>query len=247
MPVASLFDELKRRNVFRVAVAYTVVAWLVLEIAEILIPIMKLPDWTLAMVLFIGIVGFPFALVFAWAFELTPEGIKRAEDVAPGEENTGKTLNRVIIAVLGLAVVLLLADRLLVDQAALETVAESDAQTGETEPKSIAVLPFVNMSDDPEQEYFSDGISEELLVGLAYFDDLQVAARTSAFSFKGQNADVTIRCWKGPCARRDKGCGLLPSSSTSKMAFTSGPAPSTGSSMTSSPSRMRSPRRSSAP
>jgi hypothetical protein len=91
--VSSLFTELKRRNVFRVAVAYLVVAWIALEVAEILIPIMKLPDWTLAMVLFLGIVGFPFAVVFAWAIELTPDGLKRAEEVAPGEVNTGTTLN----------------------------------------------------------------------------------------------------------------------------------------------------------
>jgi TolB-like protein/Tfp pilus assembly protein PilF len=149
---------------------------------------MKLPDWTLAMVLFIGIVGFPFTLVVAWAFELTADGLKRTDDVHPEESiagDTGTTLNRIIIGLLGLAVILLLADRLLVDQAA-----EGDPVEASTEPKSIAVLPFVNMSNDPEQEYFSDGISEDLLVGLAHFDKLRVAARTSAFSFKGQNTDI---------------------------------------------------------
>ncbi len=195
--MASLYTELKRRNVFRVAVAYVVVGWVVLQVAEITAPLMQLPDWTVPMALFFGIVGFPFAIVFAWAFELTPEGLRRTEDVHPEESitaATGANLNRAIIGLLALAVTILLADKLLLSPerpATDDTSVEAQIDEAEAQgPKSIAVLPFVNMSPDPEQEYFSDGISEELLNGLSRIEDLRVAARTSSFSFKGKNPDI---------------------------------------------------------
>ena len=201
--MASLLTELRRRNVFRVAVGYLFLAWVVLQITDLLAPALLLPEWTLSLVTFLGILGFPFALFFAWAFELTPEGIKRSEDVAPEESITGQTagaLNKLIIALLCAAVAILLADKylnfgaLLAPPAAeVELAAEPAAMPVEedSKPRSIAVLPFVNMSDDPGQEYFSDGISEELLNALAQIRELRVAARTSSFAFKGKNQDIT--------------------------------------------------------
>ncbi len=193
--MSGMFEEMRRRNVFRVAAAYLVVGWVVLQVAELIVPILHLPDWTITMTFYIGLVGFPFALLFAWAFELTPEGLKRSEDVDPEysiAQSTGHTLNRAISGLLAVAVIILLADRFLLDresgESAEATPGESLAAGGES--RSIAVLPFVNMSDDPQQEYFSDGISEELLNGLAKIQELRVAARTSSFAFKGQNQDI---------------------------------------------------------
>ncbi|RLQ23316.1 hypothetical protein DWB85_01820 [Seongchinamella sediminis] len=193
---------MKRRNVFRVAVGYLVLAWVVLQITDLVAPALLLPEWTLSLVTFLGILGFPFALFFAWAFELTPEGLKRSADVEPHESITGQTagaLNKVIIALLGMAVAILLADKYLdfgallappaAEQQAAAEPAPAPAEKGK--PRSIAVLPFVNMSDDPEQEYFSDGISEELLNALAKIRELRVAARTSSFAFKGENQSIT--------------------------------------------------------
>ena len=201
--MASLLKEMKRRNVFRVAVGYMVLAWVVLQITDLAAPALLLPEWTLSFVILMGILGFPFALFFAWAFELTPEGIKRSTEVDPQESITGQTagaLNKLIIALLCAAVAILLADKylnfgaLLAPPAAeVELAAEPAARPVEedSKPRSIAVLPFVNMSDDPGQEYFSDGISEELLNALAQIRELRVAARTSSFAFKGKNQDIT--------------------------------------------------------
>ena len=197
--MAALVSELKRRNVFRVAFAYIIVGWVVLQVAEFLAPLLQLPEWTVSFALFLGIIGFPFALLFAWAFELTPDGLRRTQDVDPDASITHVTrsmLNRIIMVLMGLAILLLLLDRFLPDAgtsdeaspAAAEPVAE---ETTPGKPKSIAVLPFVNMSNDKEQEYFSDGISEELLNALAKIRELRVAARTSSFAFKGKNQDIT--------------------------------------------------------
>lgn len=199
--MASLLDELKRRNVFRVAIGYLVLAWVVLQITDLVAPALLLPDWTLSLVTFLGILGFPFALFFAWAFELTPEGIKRSEDVTEEDSISGQTagsLNKIIIVLLALAVTVLLADKYLggtdtQPMAPSETAAdEQEAVEREaSRPRSVAVLPFVNMSDDPSQEFFSDGISEELLNSLAKVRALRVPARTSSFAFKGKNQDIT--------------------------------------------------------
>ncbi|TDG15387.1 hypothetical protein E2F43_03915 [Seongchinamella unica] len=199
--MASLLKELKRRNVFRVAVGYLVLAWVVMQITDLVAPALLLPEWTLSLVTFLGILGFPFALFFAWAFELTPQGLKRSEDVTPEESITGQTagaLNKITIALLCAAVAILLADKYLDFGSLLAPPAEVDvaaapvsAPEAEAKPRSIAVLPFVNMSDDPEQEYFSDGISEELLNALAKIRELRVAARTSSFAFKDNNQNIT--------------------------------------------------------
>ena len=196
--------ELKRRNVFRVGVAYLILGWVVIQVTDTVSPALNLPDWTLALVTWIGIIGFPFALFFAWAFELTPEGVKLEKDVDRSQSvthTTGRKLDFAIIGFLVVAVGYFAYDKFVFSvgseadtveetrQALIENTAVEPADTGMTE-KSIAVLPFANMSGDPEQEYFGDGIAEEILNGLTQVPGLRVVARTSAFSFKGQNIDI---------------------------------------------------------
>jgi len=199
------FDELKRRNVVRVAIAYLVFGWIVIQIAEALLPGFGAPDWVFkTLVLFLAI-GFPFALLFAWAFELTPDGIKKTRDVnlaASVTASTGRKLDFVIIGALVIALGYFVWDRQqLIDAAkpAAETdTATPDAQSpsdvqpvaADTKRRSIAVLPFVNMSSDAEQEWFVDGLTEELLNSLARTPDLLVAARTSSFNYKDSDDDI---------------------------------------------------------
>jgi TolB-like protein len=191
----NFIEELKRRNVFRVAVAYLVTAWVTLQLADIVLESIEAPNWVIqAFMLALGL-GFPLTLIFAWAFEMTPEGLKKEKDVDRSQSitrRTGQKLNRSIIVVLALAVVLLLFDRFMPQSESTEALPESEtAQAAPQEQvKSIAVLPFVNMSSDAEQEYFSDGISEEILNSLARVKNLKVAGRTSSFAFKGQNQDL---------------------------------------------------------
>jgi TolB-like protein len=188
----SLIDELKRRNVFRVGVAYAVVGWVVLEVASIIAPALGLPDWSITLLLFIGVGGLPFALLFAWAFELTPEGLKRTEDVTPDSSITGETgtkLNGIIIALLSIALLLVLAERFFIFEPPDEAT-DGDVVAEAKGPQSIAVLPFVNMSDDRANEHFGDGLAEELLNLLAKVPDLHVAARTSTFYFKDKDATI---------------------------------------------------------
>jgi adenylate cyclase len=183
----SFLRELKRRNVFRVAAVYLALAWLIAQIISVVNAPLHLPEWfsTVAIVL-LGI-GFPIALVLAWAFELTPDGVKRASDIENGPSDpvsTGRKVDFAIIAILVIALGLALWDR----QSA--KLAESPApQTAAAAQNSIAVLPFVNLSSDPEQEYFSDGLSEEILDQLAQIKGLRVAGRTSSFLFKDKASD----------------------------------------------------------
>ncbi len=186
----SLFAELKRRNVFRVGAAYVVVAWLLVQVADLLFPIFGAPEWTLRIFVIVLALGLPLALLFAWAFELTPDGVKREKDIdrsASITRSTGRKLDFVIIAALVVALGYFIWER----QARVETP-QPDAQASVASKRSIAVLPFVNMSADPENEYFADGLSEELLNQLAQIPDLQVAGRTSSFSFKGKNEDLRV-------------------------------------------------------
>jgi len=198
----SIISELRRRNVFRVAIAYVLLGWAVLQGGDFLLDLVGAPDWVIRTLAVVGLIGFPFALFFAWAYELTPEGVKREHEVDRSRSitpQTGKKLNAVIIGLLVVAVALLLIDRYIGRKDAFppaedlaSTQQESGATAGKPAPgqRSIAVLPFVNMSADAEQEYFSDGLAEELLNRLVKIDQLHVAARTSSFQFKGRNLNI---------------------------------------------------------
>ena len=187
----SLFSELKRRNVFRAAVAYVLVAWILLQIADVLFPALGLPEWTVRLVAGLLILGFPLTLIFAWAFDLTPEGIKRDRDVdrtaAPA---SSRRLDIATIIVAVIAVALFVVDRFVWrEDSQIKPPAAVEAAAPEG-VKSIAVLPFVNVSSHEEQEYFSDGLTEELLNVLARGKDMRVIGRTSSFQFKGKNEDL---------------------------------------------------------
>ncbi len=202
----SLYKELKRRNVIRVAIAYLAGAWLLTEVAGTLFPAFGIPDWGVRFVVIVLALGFLPALIISWAYELTPEGLKREKDVvreASITHFTAKRLDGITIGLIVVALAFILADRFwlsprLAQQLPTPTTVTTDSvQTTEPEstepqypPNSIAVLPFVNMSSDPEQEYFSDGISEELLNLLAKIPELRVISRSSSFAFKGEKTDI---------------------------------------------------------
>jgi len=178
----SFFAELKRRNVLRAAAIYAATAWLLVQIVTQVFPVYGLPAWSMRWVIGALAIGFPFWLAFAWFYELTPEGFKREselEDDRPPGHSTSRKLDFAIIGVLAVAVVVLLTNRLVHD--ADKPVAVAD--------KSIAVMPFANTSGDPGNEYFSDGLSEELINTLGELDDLKVIGRNSSFQFKGKPED----------------------------------------------------------
>ena len=195
----SLIAELKRRNVFRVGVAYGIVGWMLVEVASVLLPTFGAPDWVMKAFSALVLLGFPLAVILAWAFELTPEGIKRDSAVDRADSithMTGRRLDFVIIGLLAVAVVYFAVDKFALDTEPKRAEATTE-QVSATEPavqgeNSIAVLPFVNMSSDPEQEYFSDGLSEEILNLLAKIHGLKVIGRTSSFAFKGKNEDLRV-------------------------------------------------------
>jgi TolB-like protein/Tfp pilus assembly protein PilF len=175
----SLVSELKRRNVFRMAVLYVLAAWLIMQIAEVVIGLAALPTWVGQATLVLLTVGFPIALIFSWFYEITPEGLALEKDV-PRHESityvTGRRIDFIVIALLCAAVLILAVDKW---------------WTGGPLSESIAVLAFENMSADPEQEYFSDGISEEILDQLAKVQELRVISRSSAFSYKGRDINLS--------------------------------------------------------
>ena len=187
----SFFAELQRRNVVRVGIAYAVIGWVLAQVAGFAAETFGAPDWVLKMFVVFLLLGLPIALFFAWAFELTPEGLKREKDIdrsASITRQTGRMLDFVIIGVLALAVVLLLADRLWLSDALPPAGPEAGEVVATTGRQSIAVLPFVNMSGD--DDYFADGLSEELLNLLANIPELKVAGRTSSFVFKNKTEDL---------------------------------------------------------
>ncbi len=188
----SFFAELKRRNVFRVSIAYIIMAWLLLQVVDIVVSIINAPDWVSQSILLLLGIGFPIAIFFAWAFELTPDGIKRERDVDRTQSITSKTgrrLDYMIIGVLVVAVAWLGFDKL-----ALDAPSEPEQAVAEVIDKSpsIAVLPFANMSSDADSAYFSDGLADTLLHMLAQIKELRVAARTSSFQFRDQSMDVAV-------------------------------------------------------
>lgn len=195
----SFFDELKRRNVFRVGIAYGVTSWLLIQVADILLESIGAPSWVLLAIFVLLGVGFVIALLFAWAFELTPEGVKRESEVDRSQSitpQTGRKLDRTIIAILVLALGYFVVDKFYLSSPALqtqETVAVPTEEVNEVttpELQTIAVLPFVDMSAEGDNEYFSDGLTEELLNILAKIRELRVAGRTSSFAFKGKDEDL---------------------------------------------------------
>ena len=205
MNLSNFFAELKRRNVYKVAVAYAVVAWLVIQIATQVFPFFDIPNWAVRLVVVLLILGFPVALVLSWAFEITPEGIKRETEIDPDQSITYHTGRRIVGLTIVVAIIAagLLAFQLLRSKAgrpeggrnagegAATPNAEGLAGARPSIPgKSIAVLPFENLSDDKSTAYFSDGITEEILNALAQIPNLKVAARRSAFQFKGTDLDL---------------------------------------------------------
>src|SRR5213593_638157 len=182
----NLFSELKPRNVYKVAVAYAIVGWLLVQVATQVFPFLEIPNWVVRLVIALIVIGFPIALVIAWAFETTPEGIKRIQDVDLTVQRGSKKHVWIYVVVIAAAisVALFSLGRYTAGNKA------AVAAPNESQAKSIAVLPFVNMSADKNDEYLSDGVSEELITALSKITGLQVKARTSSFAFKGKNADI---------------------------------------------------------
>ena len=198
-----LFKELQRRNVFRVSIGYIVSCWLLIQVADIVLETIDAPDWVMKTLMLLLALGFPIVAFFSWAYEVTPEGIKREAEVDRTQSTThvtGRKLDRAIVFVLVLALGYFAYDKFVLDpkrDAALiddikqnvteQVTAEPLVETPQgPDPASIAVLPFADLSPDKDQGYFSDGIAEEILNVLVRVDGLSVASRTSAFGFKGQ-------------------------------------------------------------
>lgn len=212
LPHFEFIDKLKRRNVGRVAILYVVMGYLTLEVFEMFFRLLDMPAWAGRAALSVLALGFPIALVFAWVYEVTPEGLKPSREVHPEHSiahHTGRRLDRAIIAVLAIALSYFIVDKFWLSKrpapitagaaagAASATVAAAASAPATATPvafnpppHSIAVLPFVNLSGDKDQEYFSDGLSDELLNALSRIEELQVAAHTSAFSFKGKEVNI---------------------------------------------------------
>jgi len=190
----SFWKELSRRNVVKVGIAYAVAAWLIIHPVDIIFPILHLPEWSITLVTAFLIILFPLVLIFSWVYEVTPKGLKRTKDVPLSKSTThltGRKLNYIIIGLLVLAVALLIFDNFYRGRRTVETKQVPVVGEVETAKKTIAVLPFENLSSDPEQAYFVDGLSEELLNTLTQIPDLLVTARTSSFSFK--DSDKTVQ------------------------------------------------------
>ena len=196
----SFFEELKRRNVFRVGIAYIISAWVLLQFVDLVLENIQAPDWIMKVFMLALAVGFPLAIFFAWAFEMTPEGIKKEKDVDRSQSitnTTGRKLDRSIMVILLIAVIYFAwdnfegSDSIPSHQAQVtDNSSKAELDLAPVSQNSIAVLPFVNMSTDADYEFFSDGISEEILNVLASIPDLKVAARTSAFAYKGTNTKI---------------------------------------------------------
>jgi TolB-like protein/Tfp pilus assembly protein PilF len=184
MTKPSFFAELKRRNVLRAGALYIGAAWALSQGLAQLLPVFDIPNWVTRWFVIATVIGFPFALLFSWFYEFTPEGLKRESEIDPADsitQHTGKKLDRWIIAVLALAVVLLLTNQFVLHKDTNEVASAPD--------KSIAVLPLTNESGDKDQQYFSDGLSENFIVALSQFSGLKVIGRNSAFQFRDSKDD----------------------------------------------------------
>jgi TolB-like protein/Flp pilus assembly protein TadD len=199
----SLIDELKRRNVFKAGAAYLALGWVVTQVTSTVAPVLHMPEWIASVVVWIGVIGFPFVIMFSWIYELTPEGLKRESQVdrtTSITHVTSRRLDYIIISLLVLAIGLFAFDRFVPrkgepatasrEMPATSATPDAASATPAASDNSIAVLPFVDMSQTKDQEYFSDGLSEELLNLLAQVPQLRVIARTSSFAFKGKEVGV---------------------------------------------------------
>jgi len=196
MKSGNFFGELKRRNVYKVAVAYAVVGWLLIQVATQVFPFLDIPNWAIRLVILLTALGFPIALIIAWAFELTPEGIRRTEDAdAAGQRSRGGIWMALVVIAAALSLGLFFLGRYSAGNARSQNpalrgsgVASSEAVTALPE-KSVAVLPLLNESGDPKDEYFADGLSEELIAALAQINGLKVIGRSSSFRFKDRHEE----------------------------------------------------------
>ena len=190
----SFFEELKRRNVFRVVAAYLVATWVLAQVVDLFLQYADAPNWVMHVFLLFAGIGFIVAIVVSWAYEMTPEGIKREADVDRTQSivtDTGRKLDRIIIVFLALAVVLLLVDRFMRPSAmTVKPTAQTSSAIPEASPKTVAVLPFADLSQAGDQEWFADGLAEEILNALAKTPDLQVSSRTSTFRYKESELGV---------------------------------------------------------
>jgi TolB-like protein len=189
----SLFQELKRRNVIRIAILYMVSSWVLLQLADVLTSLLNAPEAAGSIVVMLLILGFFPALIFAWVYEMTPEGLKREVDVDRSQSATpatGKKINTVIVVLLVIAIGGLIADRLVPEPGVEADVVLAESPEAPIDSLSIAVLPFADLSQDQDQRYFTDGLSEELLNLLVRVDDLHVASRTSSFAYRGSTLSV---------------------------------------------------------
>lgn len=193
----SLFAELKRRNVVRVSTAYLALGWVVTEITSTIGPLLHLPGWLPSVVVWVGIIGFPFVAVFAWVYELTPEGLKRESEVdrQSGAENiSARRLDYITIGFVAIALLLYATDRFSArgtPPSALPAVVEADVRIAAPDDRpAIAVLPFDNLSPDPDQAYFADGLAEDLITRLSNWRAFPVIARNSSFQYRGGNVDL---------------------------------------------------------
>src|SRR4029077_11884766 len=186
----SFIDELKRRNVMRMAGLYLVGAWLVVQVAGTVLPMFGAPEWLPRTIVVLLTIGFVPAVIFSWVFELTPQGLKRDEDVAPEQSiapQTGRRMDRTIIVVLVLALGYFAFDKFALTprrEAALVSSAVPNESKSVINAKSIAVLPFENRSEEKQNEYFTDGVQDEILTYLTKIADLKVISRTSVLQYK---------------------------------------------------------------
>src|SRR2546422_7527061 len=181
MNLRNFFAELKRRNVYKVAIAYAVVAWLLMQAATQVFPFLEIPNWAIRLVIMLIVLGFPIALVIAWAFELTPQGIKRTEnaDELPKKSARSHAWIYVVVIAGAISVSLFFLGRY-----------TSSKQRAEVPAKSIAVLPFDNQNRDPDTDYLSDGIPESIINSLSQLPHLKVMSRNSVFHYKGKDMDA---------------------------------------------------------
>jgi TolB-like protein/Flp pilus assembly protein TadD len=191
-----LIAQLKRRNVFKVCVAYLALFWVAIEVAITVTPLLGLPDWLPTVALWVGIIGFPVVAVLSWVYELTPDGVKRDTDVSATaftRQRSARRLDVLIIALIAVGVVLFAYDRFGPGRQAPLSAPGSDVainQGGVTDRPAVAVLPFDNLSSDPEQAYFADGLAEDLITRLASWRAFPVIARNSSFQFRGGDVDL---------------------------------------------------------